>query len=316
MRWQNKARIMKIFSVLPSGPALYKILQRTLGRLRANHSSRLPVQVEMGRWLLDSGLEIADKVFFEVGTGHIPILPIGYFLCGAAKVITVDLNRRVEWQLTRDSLTWLALHKEEARNIVQDIVNADLFEERFKLLSRYQDSPEMFFKEAKIEYLAPKDASKTDLDSESIDCHFSVTTLEHIPMASIKKIFQEARRILKPNGVAIHFIDTSDHFQHQDPTISKINFLQFSEREWLKIAANEFGYCNRIRASQFRQAFQQLGFTVNKQNSIIDPECLALLEGKSLNLDPAFESLSQDDISTVAYHVLLTKEGFSGGHFG
>jgi len=40
--------------------------------------------------------KVEGKTFFEVGTGHNPIVPIGFFLCGAEKIVTVDLHRRLD----------------------------------------------------------------------------------------------------------------------------------------------------------------------------------------------------------------------------
>lgn len=47
-----------------------------------------------------------------------------------------------------------------------------------------------------------------------MDCHISMTALEYIPRVDIKRILEEAKRILKKDGVAIQFINLSDHFQH------------------------------------------------------------------------------------------------------
>jgi len=71
-----------------------------------------------------------------------------------------------------------------------------------------------------VQYLAPADAANTNLLDNSIDYHISTNVLEHISYEVIRNIFIEAKRILKDKGVAIHFIDLSDHFQHQDNSIS------------------------------------------------------------------------------------------------
>jgi len=67
----------------------------------------------------------------------------------------------------------------------------------------------------------------------------------------IRNVFQEAKRILNPVGGAVHFVDLSDRFQDQDPSISRITCLRFSEAEWERIAGHEFAYCNRLRASDY-----------------------------------------------------------------
>jgi len=52
MHWQYKAKIMKICALLPAGAGLYKFIQKTFGRLKADQMSRIPAQIEMARWIL------------------------------------------------------------------------------------------------------------------------------------------------------------------------------------------------------------------------------------------------------------------------
>jgi len=53
----------------------------------------------------------------------------------------------------------------------------------------------------------------------SVDYHISTTVFEHIPKKGVARILKGVKRILKDDGIAIHFIDLSDHFQHQDKSI-------------------------------------------------------------------------------------------------
>ncbi|WP_129677266.1 methyltransferase domain-containing protein [Candidatus Chloroploca sp. Khr17] len=218
MNWQSKAAIMRFASQTPLGDRWYHWVQKKFGRLKAQPMARLPIQTEMLKWLCECGFSIEGKTLFEVGTGHMPIVPIGFFLAGAGEIITVDLNRRIDWTLTRDSLRWMVEHRHELDALYQDVVPSHIFEERFAMLQRWQADPKGFFDKANIHYRAPYDAAQTDLPERSIDLHFSVTTLEHIPYNILTDIFTEAKRILRLDGLAIHFIDPSDHFQHQDKT--------------------------------------------------------------------------------------------------
>jgi len=71
---------------------------------------------------------------------------------------------------------------------------------------------------------------------------------------------------------AIHFIDLSDHFKHQDKSITSINFLRYSDEEWDKIAGNEFVYCNRLRASDYLVLFKEAGFDICRHEIQEDEE--------------------------------------------
>lgn len=77
---------------------------------------------------------------------------------------------------------------------------------------------------------------------------------------------KEAFRLLKKDGVALHFIDLSDHFQQQDASIAEFNFLRYSESEWERIAGNEFAYTNRLRTSDSLSIFREVSFVVLRKN--------------------------------------------------
>ncbi len=181
VNWKKKASLMRIASSLPFGSRLYKWGQKTLGRLRAEPMCRLPAQVEMVHWLNKQGSPIEGSSFFEVGTGHVPIIPVGFFLSGAASVITADLYRRIDWGLTRDSLEWMVTHRCEVESLYADVVPKHVFDERFSILVRYKNLPQRFLEKAGIEYIFPMDAARTGLPPQSINCHISNTVLEHIP---------------------------------------------------------------------------------------------------------------------------------------
>jgi len=307
MKWQNKAKIMKICASLYKGDEVYKVLQKTFGHLDANPLPRITTQIEIARWILDQGMKIEGYKFFEVGTGHNPIVPIGFFLSGAKSVITVDLHRRLDFGLMKKALFWIAEHSKKLKSIYRGVTNPDVLRERFDLLERLQDMPQTFIAEANIQYLAPADAADTGMPDGSVDYYLSCTVLEHIPLEVLKNIFIEARRILKNDGAAIHFIDLSDHFQHQDQSITKINFLRFTDEQWQRIAGNEFAYCNRLRASDFLRLFSELSFKVIRNESEMDNESKASIKDGFL-IDEKFSSYSLDDLCTTTLRIMLNNE--------
>jgi hypothetical protein len=229
VNWKVKAVVMKICDLLPFSGAIYKSIKKKVGRLDADPMSRIPLQIGIVKWLEQSGRRVSGMRVLEVGTGHLPIVPIGLFICGALEVITVDLNRRLDWQLMAKALQWIASNKELMYSVYGGIVSKQELDERLELIESQKYKPENFCKLANITYLAPADAAKLDLSDESIDLHLSVTVLEHIPKDILSGIMSEAKRLLTKYGVAMHAIDLSDHFEHADKSISKVNFLRFSD---------------------------------------------------------------------------------------
>lgn len=312
MNWQAKARIMRICAALPAGGGIYKFIQKTFGRLKANPMARIPAQVEMTRWILAMGQKVEGKYFFEVGTGHCPIVPIGFFLCGAGKVTTVDLHKRMDMEILGKSLVWFAENRDEifgyynGERTGYGVVEKPIFDERMKLIERLKHDPEKLLSEANIDYMAPADASDTDLPDSSVDYHISTTVLEHISRRDIERIFMEAKRILKKDAMALHFIDLSDHFQHQDKNITRINFLRYSEKEWEQIAGNQFAYCNRLRANDYFCLFRDLDFDIVRSETEVGDAARESLNGGFL-IDDQFSNYSADDLCTTRLRIALRK---------
>jgi hypothetical protein len=303
IRWRQKAAVARICARLPLGDRLYRFGQRHFGELRAAPARRLAVQAEMLRWLHGAGLVVHDCNLLEVGTGHIPVLPIGFYLSGARGCTTVDLNRRLDWGLTRATLGWIAAHRDEVKLLYSPVVERVVLEERLATLVELRHHPARFLEHAAIRYLAPEDAARLPLPAASVDCHYSMTVLEHIAPAALRDILREARRVLKPQGVALHFIDPSDHFAHADRSISAINFLRYSEPQWQHLAGNEFAYCNRLRASDFVALGAELGFRELRRETTIDAGARQLI-GRGFEVDPGFAHYSVDDLCTTSLRVM------------
>ncbi len=118
-----------------------------------------------------------------------------------------------------------------------------------------------------ISYDAPVDMSATDFADASFDICISTNTLEHIPVRSLEAIMRELRRVLKPGGVVSAQIDYSDHYAHTDRSITKLNFLRFSEPQWVK-HNHKFFFQNRLRHNHYRRIFAEAGFEILQAQAI------------------------------------------------
>jgi hypothetical protein len=150
-----------------------------------------------------------------------------------------------------------------------------------------------------ISYHAPADATQTALPRESVDCVFSNTTLEHVPSETIRQLFLHQRQIIKPDGYVMHLIDMSDHFSHQDASISSINFLQYTDEEFARYCT-PFLYQNRLRVSWWRSMIEESGFRILAWDVVVNQRALESLG--SLKLAPAFVGHSPEELcaSSVA----------------
>jgi SAM-dependent methyltransferase len=302
--WRQKARVMQVCASVPWGDRFYRRIQRSFGRLRDDPRPAFRGQIELARWFLQAGRPIDGRSFLEVGTGHLPLVPVGFFLCGAERVRTVDLHRRLEWGLLGRALRWIARHPDEVGSLFAGVVASTTVQRRLELVARTYREPVRFLAEAGIEYLAPCDAARTGLPEGSVDGHFSRAVLEHIGPPALREVLAEARRLIAPDGVALHFVDLHDHFQSQDPSITRINFLQFSEEEWLKLAGNEFAYCNRLRIRDLLDLFREVGFEVMRHETRVDGASLEALRA-GFQVHDRFRSYPPEELCTTELRVLL-----------
>lgn len=296
MKWKFKSHLQRCCSVIPGGGAIYNQLQRRLGGLRQpDYMNKFSCQKQMAILLKKHGTRINGAEVFEVGTGWIPLVPIGFWLCGAARVRTCDLNHYLELPLLRGALHWISGHTEPLVEHYAPLVSKDSLRARLSLLSMLKDQPENFLREAKIEYMAPADAARTGLPAESVDIHFSANSFEHIPQQVLAGILREARRVLKPDGLAMHHVDPSDHFSHCDPSITSINFLQFEPHDWQKFNDNRYAYHNRLRDADYRRLFEASGLGLIESSYEVDGRALQALKD-GFPLAAQFSSMPPEEL--------------------
>jgi hypothetical protein len=129
------------------------------------------------------------------------------------------------------------------------------------------------------------------------DVFYSNNTLEHIPLAEIKMILEESKKILNPDAIHLHRIDFSDHFSHIDQSISSCNFLKYGDRLHNLIAGNQFTYHNRLRVNDFIEIFESSGYKIIKLEKNIDLAALKLLDSGFM-LHKRFVQYKKEDLAT------------------
>lgn len=306
MGWRLKAMVQNIIASLPFSNATYYLVQRSLGSLRPGRRDPrewLTAAVQMVNWIRSYGRDVAGKSFLEVGTGRAIDLPLGLWLCGASHVLTVDLNRYLSSAVVKESLKFLHDHRDQIASIFDGIEKDDLFQDRFDRLLNFNGGLADLLRMTRIEYVSPADAAHLSVDSGSFDFHISYTVMEHIPPEVIVAILLEARRLLKPDGLLLHHIDCSDHFSHSDKSISAINFLQFSEAEWSKLAGNQFMYHNRLRAYEYIELFKCAGVKIIRERQAIDENSLQILKN-GFRLHERFRGLEPEKLAASSITIM------------
>ena len=294
MNWRWKARIQNTVAALPWSNELYFRLQRSFGNLRPGRHSPLEwftAAAQMASWIEEAGGAVAGKSFLEVGTGRTVDLPLGLWLCGAGHVTTVDLNPYLSDALVAESLNFVKTHKKESVEAL-----GQRGEARLNRLANLEGGLKELLALTNIDYKSPADATNLKLPDGSIDFHVSYAVLEHMPREIVEATLKEARRLLRPEGLLLHVIDPSDHFSHDDDSITAINFLQFSDDEWRRLAGNRFMYHNRLRAHEYLQLFEQAGFKILLIKQITDERALSELQ-KGFRVDSRFQKVNVEQLA-------------------
>ncbi|GAA2625306.1 class I SAM-dependent methyltransferase [Paractinoplanes durhamensis] len=302
MRWTRKAKIQKACALLPGGDVLYRQIQRRYGRLNADPFKRLPQHAAMLRRLAELGFRAEGARCLEVGTGHVPIAPIAFYLLGADEVVTVDLHRRLDTELTTEMIRRLLDASGRVAELYDGLVEPAVLRARLAGLAALPSGSPYDLQSLGVHYAAPGDAARMPDEDDTFDLSFSMTVLEHVTPPAIAAILAEARRVLRPEGFAAHLIDPSDHFAHQDAGITRINFLRFSEREWQRVGGNEFSYCNRLRAPALERLFTDAGFAIERRLRTVDERSLAAVE-RGFRVHPDYRDYDPEDLCTTELEI-------------
>jgi SAM-dependent methyltransferase len=286
MTWKARALLLRLMATLPGGMAVYQLLQHWFGLHR--HDGFMEEKFRRHRDLagltLKHGGRLHGAHIVEVGTGWVPLVPLAWWLTGAEAVHTFDLNRHLLPDLLGRALQWMRGRRDWLLDLYRDLPDDAVRRDRLDRLLAVTDAngshfaqPEQVLRMAGIHYLAPANAARTGLPAHSIDLHYSTNVMEHVPGMVIAAILKEARRVLRPDGLAIHHVDPSDHFAHHDATITRINFLQFTQPDWDRYAGNRLAYHNRLRDPDFRQLLRDSGLDLIDHQFQVDERGLKAL---------------------------------------
>lgn len=305
MRWQYKAAVQKSLSLIPRGggePANY-VLQRYVTKklpapddhffLHFDQTARhVHIYSEHGERQLDSVRA------YEFGAGWHLIGPLSLWALGVSEQVIVDIDAHLRLGLVNHTIAQLARH----HAALEDRAGRSLRRPETSPVRSLADLHERFG----IDYRAPCDARRTDLQSNSFDLILSTFTLEHIPRHDIVAILRECARLLAEHGIVSCSIDMNDHYAFDDPRISVYNFLRYSDRRW-HFVNSPLHYQNRLRARDHRDLFAEAGLTIVSEELEFpgndDREQL-----RQLPLAPRFaQGYTLDELEPVAMMVVATR---------
>jgi hypothetical protein len=292
--WKSEIARSALKKALPFKTTLRRLRRRVLPYPPACADNRLAVEhgIKLIELLRTCDLEVDGKIGLEIGTGWIPTIPIIHWLHGARRFYLTDVVRYLDQQ-TLDL----------ARRNVQahlDLIASKLGEPQHLLAQSLSESTAL--QHFGFEYLAP--VKWHEIPPESIDYVISRAVLEHISAHQIQDILSPVCSILKPGGLMANIIDNSDHFQHKDHTISRLNFLKFSDPTWSLICWLT-DHQNRLRHSDYQRILSSSDLRIVHEESCADQE--ALIAAGKLPMHPRFRTYDLEDLATLTSCFVLRK---------
>jgi SAM-dependent methyltransferase len=285
MRWVAKAALQRGLGFLPQGERLNYVFQRHVA-----HS--LPADESVFRRKFSRALQhlrayeehgpdtpAASAVFYEFGAGWELAIPLAYAALGVGRQVLVDIRPSARVELVNENLAAF----ERLRGELEQENGREL-----RRLGGPVGSLAELDQRLGITYLAPRDARDTGLASESVDFVSSTDTCEHIPGDDLARIFRECHRLLRPGGAFSCRIDLQDHYAYFDRSLSKYNFLRYSDGAW-RLVNSPLHFQNRLRSPDYLGLVREAGFHVVLERPS-GPSGDGLEELRQLPLAPRFRN--------------------------
>ena len=150
-----------------------------------------------------------------------------------------------------------------------------------------------------VKYLTKGTASLAEIPDSTIHFMWSHVVLEHISRAEFPVFLKELRRIISPNGIAVHSIDFRDHLN------GGLNNLRFASFIWESRIFREGGfYTNRIRPREMLAMFVSAGFNVE----LVKEKCWEEIPIRHEQLSNEFKLLPEEDFMVAEIEVILRPE--------
>jgi SAM-dependent methyltransferase len=237
-----------------------------------------------------------DRIL-ELGTGwlHWEALSLRLFYDFEAVLFDVWDNRQLEGlknyvrqlgAMLDDGFDLSASQLKRARSLIEAILRGHSFDELYRLLG--------------FEYVVESSGRLSQFPRNSFQLVVSGGVLEHVRREALAGLTAETQRILKPGGWAVHSIDTADHLEHYDRTVSPKLYLSLSELTWKCLCENRVQYINRVQRGEWLELFKLNGF------ELIEEE-VRRVDISRLRLAERYVHMSKGDLECTVLKLALQK---------
>ncbi len=295
--WLIKSAIQRTISLLPQSQRWNELFQRYVTKSLELSPNRFEGKLNDCRMHLENYLELYPEraenfSALELGTGWFPTVPVGLFLCGASHVWTFDIDPLLKRARVKQMLQFFFEH--DANGTLKKHLprlRPDRMAKLRELNSRVDTDEPIDFLERLNIHVRVQDAQKTGLPDGSVDLFFSTGVLEYIPRPVLANIFAEFRRIASSQAAQSHYLNMIDQFWYFDRSITPINFLKFSPKQWGYLNSPLI-WQNRLRISDYRELLKDAQFQIAKESNTAG----SADDLNKIQLAPEFQHYSKEDL--------------------
>jgi len=299
VKYITTAVALKCFSSSPLMRNLYRRLGNTVGNKRRSSEAMPSYYAERLKRMLrlqkQHNIVSNGDCILELGTGwlHWEALTLRLFYDIKAVLFDVWDNRQLGGlknyvrqlgRMLNDGFGLSAVELKRAQSIIEEILEVESFDDLYEFLG--------------FEYVVESSGSLGQFQDASFQLVVSGGVLEHVKREGLPLLIAETQRILKPRGWAVHSIDTADHLEHYDRTVSPKLYLSFSESKWKRLCENEVQYINRMQRGEWLALFRANGF------ELIEEEARRVYIG-GLNLADRFVNMDNADYECTVLMLVL-----------
>jgi SAM-dependent methyltransferase len=290
IKYVSIAALLKCFSSTQFTRSVYRRLGNYVGNRRRGTGGMPNYYLDRLKWILrlQNQLGIIKKGdrILELGTGwlHWEALTLRLFYDIEAVLFDVWDNRQLGGlqnymrqlaPVLGNGFNLTQLQIERARSLINQILAARSFDSLYELLG--------------FSYVVESSGDMSEFSVNEFDLVVSGGVLEHVKRTAIPGLVEQMHRVLKPGGWAVHSIDTADHLEHYDRSVSPKFYLCLSEVAWKGLCENEVQYINRVQRGEWLELFDRHGFDV------VDEECRRV-DINELKIAKRFAHMARSDL--------------------
>ena len=283
-------------AALPFQRHLRRLKRRISGRAHHIHEQSVySGGLDQIALVQEAGLDLHGRTILELGTGWYPVIPLMLRLAGVERVVLTDVHALLDRETLQAAIDFLDARRTDLADRLGltevEIVRALALSDEAPLAEALEVLG--------LDYRVPFDIAIADLQ---VDAIYSHTVLEHIPPPVLAEIFRHSHGLLRQGGLISHGIDHSDHREHQDSRLSRIDFLRYGDTAWRLLCLNPQDYTNRLRHSDYVAMIQEAGFDSVIERPFVNPRARARLP--DIPLAPRFRDYDWDDLATTWSHIV------------